>query len=103
MGVCSGDRPSISALRVGTATSAAPGGPVGHKTSRGLLALCLSSFHLLSFLATDPQQPWTDGGEAGHPLRELHLQDEDVLRPGQGAMGVWKDREQGADPRTELL
>lgn len=35
LGVCSGDGPSISALCVGTATSVAPGGPVGHKTSRG--------------------------------------------------------------------
>lgn len=34
LGVCSGDGPSISALCVGTATLAAPGGPVGHKTSR---------------------------------------------------------------------
>lgn len=47
LGVCFGAWPRISALRVGTATSAAPGGPVGHKTSRGLLALCLSSFYLL--------------------------------------------------------
>lgn len=39
LGVCFGDRPRISALRVGTAISAAPGGPAGHKTSRGLLLL----------------------------------------------------------------
>lgn len=47
VGVCFGARPRISAPRVGTATPAAPGGPVGHKTSRGLLALGLSSFYLL--------------------------------------------------------
>lgn len=53
LGVCSGARPRISAPHAGTATSAAPGGPVGHKTSRGLLALCLSSVHPLR-----PPCPW---------------------------------------------
>lgn len=86
LGVCFGDRPSISALCVGTAPSAAPGGPVGHKTSRGLLALCVASFHLVSVRSV-PRKPGSPGTLAarvrGCPLRGLHLQNEGLLKPGQ--------------------
>ena len=65
LGVCFGDRPRISALRVGTAISAAPGGPAGHKTSRGLLAPCfiLLSPPLLPLLRVRLPAEWTSPSE----------------------------------------
>ena len=66
LGVCFGGRPRISALRVGSATSAAPGGPLGHKTSRGLLAQCLSSVHLPGPLFAGARQPRAAGSGGAH-------------------------------------
>ena len=94
LGVCFGGRPRISALRVGSATSAAPGGPLGHKTSRGLLALCLSSVHLPCPLFAGARQP-RGRGERGCPPGGLHLQNEGFRRRsprGYRGRDGWKGR-----------
>lgn len=94
LGVCFGGQPRISALRVGTATSAAPGGPVGHKTSRGLLALRLSSVHLPCPHFVRARQP-RGHRKRGCPLGGLHLYKEGFQRrPGRGCHGRerWRER-----------
>lgn len=100
----------ISALRVGTATSAAPGGPVGHKTSRGLLALRLSSVHLpcphfvgarLNLGATEKGCPgWTSSLQRGLSEGEAwaRVPWEEMEREGWGA-----DREVSASRRVWLF
>lgn len=95
LGVCFGGQPRISALRVGTATSAAPGGPVGHKTSRGLLALRLSSVHTPLPHFVGARQPrghrkvppgWTSSLLEGFPEEAW----------SEGAMGGrWRERRYG--------
>ena len=94
LGVCFGGQPRISALRVGTATSAAPGGPVGHKTSRGLLALRLSSVHLPCPHFVGAWQP-RGHRKRGCPFGGLHLHNEGFRRRlGQGCRGPerWRER-----------
>lgn len=102
LGVCSGGRPSISALRLGTATTAAPGGPVRHKTSRGLLALRVASFHLGSRPCPasedpgHPWQPWQLGREAASAvdftfgMRAFWGLGGEGWAAGPGPMLLWK-------------
>lgn len=104
LGVCFGGQPRIPALRVGTATSAAPGGPAGHKTSRGLLALGLSSVHLPCPHFVGARQP-RGHRKWGCPLGGLHLHNEGFRRrPGQGCRGRerWRERP-GVQTRGSVL
>lgn len=88
LGVCSGGRPSVSAPRLGTATAAAPGGPVRHKTSRGRLALPVACFHLGSRARVIPGTLSSRGGEAAGGRGGLHLGKEGFLRPGRERAGL---------------